>query len=524
MAGGGSEDDLISYTWAVEMYLSGAWVDVSADVRQVAPVALSRGIDGTNITDRVAKVGTLSFALDNSTGNSTATLGYYSPDHASVRTGFGLGTLTRLSIVYSATTYYKFYGKISDVTPLAGAYKERYVSVMCVDFMNELLVHNMNKVAVQVNKRGNQLLTTIVANLPTAPLATSYATGPDVFAYALHDIQDEKTSAMNAVQRVDQSGLSYTFVAGDLTGGETLKWQTRHSRLLLTANSVFSNSMTGLTVKRKADSIYNTIKATGYPLTLGTTNEVLWTSRKEMVIEAAATLTLAVRFTDPSGAGKRVAVIPGTEVTPVSDTDYKMSSLPANGGNDLNASLGITVTWGGNTASAALVDNAAVTGYINLFQLRGKIIRLNDPAEVVKTDATSKTAHGDRTLTFALPYLDSINTITAFATELLARLKDPVTAIESLEFVANTNATLMAAAMDSDVGYRTTLTETVTGFSADDFFINSYDLIIEPGKLTCKFGNLEPAGLTANIGIWGTNAGDSGDWGTVAGDSSRWVF
>jgi len=514
----------VSYTWALEMYLS-AWVDVSVDVRSVALAHLSRGIDGSTITDRVAKVGTLSFALDNSIANSGGLLGYYSPDNSNLRTGFGLGTLTRWKITYSGVTRYKFYGKISDIKPLAGQYKERYVSVTCVDYMNELLVHNMNKVVVQTNKRGDQLLATIVANLPVAPLATSYALGPDYFAYALHDIQDERASGMSAAQRVDQSGLSYTFVKSDTTGGETLTWQTRHTRLLLTSAATLSNTMRDLIVTRKADSIYNTIKATGYPVNPGSSNEVLWISRKEIALGAGQTLTTEVRYSDPTG-GKRVAISPGTGVTPVADTDYKMSSIAGDGGNDLNASLGITVAWGGNTASIVLVNNAAVTGYIpaNWLQLRGKIIRLYDPMEIIKTDSASKTAYGDRTLPIALPYLDNVNTVEAFSTELLTRLKDPVSTIDNVEFIANSNATLMAAAMALDVGMRFTLSETVTGFSSADFFVNTYELTLEPGKLTCKLGNLEPAGVTENIGIWGTVAGDSGVWGTNAGDSSRWVF
>ena len=243
-----------TYTWTMEMQLSGVWTDVTADVRSSAPVSVSRGIDGSGVTDRVAKVGTMSFALDNSTANSGGLLGYYSPDNTNVRAGYGIGTYTRLIIETSMTItdetgddildedgvallvdggYCKFYGKISDVTPIAGAYKERYVSVMCVDYMNELLVHNMNKLAVQAAKRGDQLVGAVVGNLPTAPLSTSYATGPDTFAYALNDVQDERTSGMNAVQRVDQSGLSYTFVRGDVvpgTLGEALVWHSRNTR------------------------------------------------------------------------------------------------------------------------------------------------------------------------------------------------------------------------------------------------------------------------------------------------------
>jgi hypothetical protein len=283
--------------------------------------------------------------------------------------------------------------------------------------------------------------------------------------------------------------------------------------------------MRGLTVNRKADTIYNTIKGTGYPLQLGTTNEVLWMSRKEIVLDPSQTFVTVVRFSDPSGAGKRVAVIPGSEVTPVTITDYKMSATAGGTGSDLNANLTIVVTWGGNTASVSLTNTAAVTGYINLLQLRGKLIRLYDPAEVVKTDSTSKLAYGDRSLSYSLPYQDNVNTVEAFSTELLAKLKDQYSTVDGLEFIANSTSTLMGYAMSLDVGLRITASETVTGIAAIDFFVNSYDLTIEAGKLTCKLGNLESVvGSTANIGIWGTNAGDSTDWGTNAADSGRWVF
>lgn len=515
----------VSYTYALEMYLSSVWTDVTADVRTM-PITLSRGIDGSAITDRVAKVGTLTFALDNSIGNSGGKLGYYSPDNANVRAGFAIGTLIRLKITYSGTTYYKFYGKISDITPIPGQYKERYVAVQAVDYMNELLVHNMNKVAVQTNKRGEELLAAIVANLPTAPVATSYATGPDMFAYALHDIQDERSSGMNAVQRVDQSGLSYTFVRTSTVYAEILTWQSRHTRLSLSSSATFSDTMTGLIVNRKASDIYNTIKATGYPVNLGASIEVLWTSRREISIEAGTTITLDARFTDPSGAGRRVALIPGTQVTPVANTDYRMSATSGGTGSDLNGSLGITVTWGGNTASSALINNASVTGYINLLQLRGKIIRLYDPAEIVSTDAASKSSYGDRTLAYALPYQDNVNVISAFSSELLPRLKSPFSAVDELEFIANSNATLMAAAMTCDVGYMITFSETVTGFSSANYFVNSYELKLEPGKITCKLGNLEKSIAVAGetIWIWGTDASDSTMWGTNASDSGTWIF
>ena len=388
---------------------------------------------------------------------------------------------------------------------MPGAFRDLTVSVTCVDYMNELLVHNMSKVAVQTSKSGDQLVQTIVGNLPVAPLNTSYAAGPDTFAYALQDIKDENTSGMNAVQRVDQSGLSYSFIKGDVSpqinGGETLTWHSRNTRFGLSSAATFDNTMSDLRVNRKADSVYNNIAATGYPVKLGTSNEVLWTQQKELVIGPAQTMVVEARFTDPSGAGQRVAVKPGSEVTPVADTDYKMSSVSGSG-NDKNAKLTLVVTWGGNLASISLTNTDAGTCYINTLQLRGKIIRLYDPSLVRSIDAASQAQYGDRVLSVAFPYQDNLHAITAFSTGLLGRLKDPHSTVDSLEFAANATDADLTAALACDVGVRITASESVTGFVTQDFAVGTYELTVDRGELTCKLGNLENSAVWNDIGTW----------------------
>jgi hypothetical protein len=127
-------------TFAIEAYLSGSWVDITNDVRGQSSVIFRHGIAGSGVTDRVAQTGTLSFLLDNSARNSGSKLGYYSPDHANARAGWDIGTMVRYSILDSAATaYYKFYGKVSQIEPAPGLYRERYVSVTALDFMTGVL-------------------------------------------------------------------------------------------------------------------------------------------------------------------------------------------------------------------------------------------------------------------------------------------------------------------------------------------------------------------------------------------------
>src|ERR1051326_2132391 len=77
--------------------VQGTFVDVTADVFR-DPIRLRRGIFGSGPLDQVAAPGTLAFTLNNSEYNSTHTAGYYSPGHASCRSGFGYDVIVRLKL------------------------------------------------------------------------------------------------------------------------------------------------------------------------------------------------------------------------------------------------------------------------------------------------------------------------------------------------------------------------------------------------------------------------------------------
>jgi len=57
------------------------WGDITTDVLQVAPITYFMGNRGHEIDDRMADVGTLTMALNNSAANSQSTASIYSPDH-----------------------------------------------------------------------------------------------------------------------------------------------------------------------------------------------------------------------------------------------------------------------------------------------------------------------------------------------------------------------------------------------------------------------------------------------------------
>ena len=81
---------------------SGTWTDVTADVDSASRLNIAYGISGAGPRDLVAGTGTSSFSLQNHAANSAATQGYYSPLHASVRSGWALGIGIRISFYRSS--------------------------------------------------------------------------------------------------------------------------------------------------------------------------------------------------------------------------------------------------------------------------------------------------------------------------------------------------------------------------------------------------------------------------------------
>ncbi len=458
-----------------ELYLAGAWVKVTEDVRTSVMPNISKGIQGSGPKARAASIGVLKFALDNSTGNSGGLLGYYSPGHANARGGFDLGSKVRFNIYVGSMPYYKFIGRIVDIEPTAGQHGARLVQVTAEDFIGQMARHKLKRVAVQTNQRMDQLMATVVGNMTNAPEATSYATGPETFPYALHVEQDERTTALAVAQKGAQSDYGYVYEKGD----GTLVYESRHTRnkntsVLATVN----DTMQDASIVRSSDLIYNEIKAVTYPVEIDTTVTTLATLQQEIQIMQNDSETKTFRYRDPNSGATRVT---GTEmVTPVADTDYKMSSASGDNGNDLNGDLDISVTFGANSAEVTFTNNnTANVGYLNYFRLRGKGIYVYDKVEHVEEDATSQSNHGERSLVYDMPYQNDPNVGESFATELEKLYADAADRPEQVVLMSKEDGSHWATIAQAEPGQRLTIAETISGLS-DDYFINGYNMTIMP--------------------------------------------
>jgi len=454
-------------------FTGSVWTDITPDIVSVGVVSWKRGIWGNGPFDRIAGTGELTFILNNSANNSGGKLGYYSPEHANARSGFEIGLPIRVKCVYDLTTYYKFYGLMSSSKPDVGQYKNRYVNVTVLDYMNIMANYKLQQLQVQTNKRPDEVLTTVIAALPIAPLDTNYDADPDIYTRALHTERDESTTARTVAQKLAVSSYSHIFPIGDSTGGETLRYQDRHSRITDTTIALtLTNTMVNMSVERNVSKIYNTIKTTTFPVEINA-DATLYTSQREITVQPGLTTIFTANYTDENGAGRRLT---GSEnwVTLVGNTHYRASASEDGSENDLTDDCSVNMDWGSNSAVVEITNNAAVVMYVNLFFLAGDALLLYDPVIYETTDSASQLLHGDRVLDYQMPYHDNYNTGVDFGNHLLARHKDPIDEVVEVEYIGNTSDIFMTAAMEVEIGERIKLVEMVTGMSRE-YFINGIE-------------------------------------------------
>ena len=441
-----------------------ATVDRSADV--LADFTLKTGIIGTNPSDLVASTGTLEFYLNNSASNAAAQAGFYSPGHANAWGVFELGATVQWITNYSATDRYQFFGRIVSIEPMADAKGERRTKVIAADYMDEMASRYIDPMALQTNKRSDELFTTLIATMENAPSSTSYDTGPDVATTAFYDLQGEKQTVYNIAQRIAQMSFCRIYVKGNATNGETLVLENRSATALKSSSLTLNNTMTGLEVIRERQGIINKAVVKVTNPNEATSEEVIYSIPRYREIAPGATKTFTALFRDPDGGNRLCANSVNT--SPVSGTDYSASIVKNSETNDLNASLGIVINnVAADRATVALTNNSGLLMYVNRFQIKGLPLRLRDAAETTAEDASSITAYGERKYNYNAPYQDNPNTTQTIADYIVANFKDPRNVAKTVTFTGNVNSTLMTAAVNRDIGDRITLTETQTGINED---------------------------------------------------------
>ena len=416
---------------------------ILSDTRIRPKLKVSQGIGGIGPLDRVADPGEISFLLDNVNNQ-------YSPDHASARDRFANGIQVKFGISSAGNTDY-IRGRIGFISPDTFVYGRRGTEIIAYDWMKQAVKEHVAQLAIQTNVDDDSLLTTLVDAMDLQPLTRSFTDGPEDYAFAFHGLQDEKAYVLGVMDAICRSGLSFIYLQGDATYGETLVYMGRDSREDLANDPpsiTLNDSMKGLKVLYDEDQRVRKVTIHVVPTIVDVAaTTVIYSIVEEISIAAGESETFVAKYRDPNDVSTRISAT--DQVAPVADTDYKMSSVSGNDGNDQNANLAISVTFGGNSAIVTLTNNGGATGYVNKFQFRGKGIYRYDKISKSVTDSTQTFG---KELDFTLPYSGTIDAADAFAQLLLDQWKEVTPSISGVEFVANRNADLMEAAITGKVG------------------------------------------------------------------------
>jgi hypothetical protein len=485
--------------------VEGTLSDITADVDNNAPIDVSYGIRGNGPLDRIAATGTMTFSLNNAANNSGGVLGYYSPGHTNVRTGWDLGLLVRLKLTYDGTTYYKFAGNLVDIEPDAGSYGRRSVMCTAVDWMDEAARAKVKDVTIQTSKRADELVHSLVTNsVSKQPLASSYDEGQSTFEYAFDNLLDTQTTVLRALADCVISELGYLYVKGDTTQGGTLKFEDRHARPKYgAADASFDNSMMGLKVDRGRSDVINRVYVVVHPRTADASVSVLYeltTTASVPAVSAGRSIQLIAPFKESSIRGYRIAG--SSIVSPASGTDWVANTASDGTGSNITSDVAVThSTTSANSVTFNIQNNATVTAYLTTLQVRGNALK--DITETVFSSAniTSQGTYGENDVRVSMQYESNTGTFaTEIASWILNTTKDARYVISEFTLASNSNDTLMTQSLAREPGDKITISESVTGLAATGgsgaqigYFINGVNMSVRPGGIITTSWVLAPA-------------------------------
>jgi hypothetical protein len=502
-------------TWKLEAYLSAAWVDISADVLTNNPVKWSWGLSGDTFFDRTSRTGYMTVGLRNSTGA-------YSPGHAGATGGWQLGSPVKLTLTYDGVAHaYRYYVNSINIVP--GEFSERSVSVSLVDWMDYPSRYLMTLTPLELYKRADEGLTSLLSALPVAPQSTDFEAGVNTFVSIFDTIKDN-TRAMSEISKLINSELGYCVLRKDKTNGETLVFenylhrnglqelsnipspssdvfdllqengdhllQENNSLLLLdSAFHVSSESTMNSALIEYGKNIVNFMEAKTTPRHVDTTAITLFTLRQPVKIGSGQTITLKGKYTEPT-SGRPINADPSTMITPSSSdgdyeawSDYTGSGLSAKpgSGTEFTASLSITTDFGSDSFSHSIRNNSLNSGHITKFIQRGYGLYTWDELSYQESSSDSETSYGHSPKSLMQEYMNDISYGTLAAASIVESEKEPRTVLKKVTFKSITEE-LMLSFLNLDVG---SIIEVKENMGAVDgyYYIQSIDAQMSPSSV-----------------------------------------
>jgi hypothetical protein len=553
----------MTLTWALEAYISSAWVDISSDVISDANIVARWGITGNTPLDRMASTGTMKFDLKNDDNR-------YSPDHASALAGWGKGISLKITFTFENETYIRFRGIVDTIDIDAGIYGSRRARVTSTDWMDYAAKYPLTLAKKEVDKTADQAITTIVNRLSVSPQEQTFDTGASTFP-TVFDMVGSKTRASSEISKLINSEVGYCYLRKDKSNGENLVFESFYHRkgtdvlteipmtssdcgllqqetgdYLLQENNdnLILNNIQGLTLDNTmslaeieyARNVINYMKISAYPKNTSSDVETFYTLKRYQVIGSGETKKIKGKYRDPSGGGE-ITVDSSLMITPVAGTDYKVTANSDGTGTNLTSDCTLVADFGTESFKYTLTNGSSTKGYIVIAQARGYRVGSYDPIIYEEESTGSYSDYGYFPRSLEQPYQQDDVIGSIFAGRVVDFDKKPRTILKSVTFNTVSDDRLLAF-LNLDIGDIICAKEDQSGIDGY-YHINGVEFTLQPkGIIMCKWLLVQFFCLASGLSLIGAEfaggaATDGINYGyieSVSGDDvanrsfSAWIY
>ena len=455
---------------------------------RVRRIVIDRGRDRASQTAGFSIAGRCSIVLDNRSGDyssfnaSSPLTGLILPGRK-VRVQAGSGSFPyTFPIVFNDNALWA--GFLENIIPVPSVSGDVVANLEAVGPLSILAARDID-VAMQTAYRSDLAIGKVLDAAGWAAADRSLDTGLTTF----NRWWVGRQNALQAAREIEKSELGFLYETADGKIGFKNR-QARLSGTALTSQVTFSdavgatNPYSGITQDDPLPTIFNIAETDVQLFTVGAL-AVLWThpetgASSPTITRNGGTRTFTARYPVKDSLTQDVGVDAWT--TPVVTTDFLVNSASDGSGTNISASIAVAVVKTGNSMEITLTNNhATLDGFITFAQARGTPVSQTDPVTVLYSDATSKTAFGDRMFPERPPWIPTSQEADDWARFIVSVGKDPQPMLR-MRFSANRNQTMFHAALIRDVGDRITVTannDTKLGLSRD-FFIEHIRHTITP--------------------------------------------
>ena len=410
---------------------------------------------------------------------------HYSPE-------YGSSPLTGLLVPFrpvriqsndGATLRTHWTGWIESIQPTVNLNGQRIVQIVATGAM-QLFKAAETKIPLQVNKRTDEIIATLLAEVPGMPTAvldqgtqTLTVAGDNWVRQGGYTDAEEDTfdvyHAISDTTAVERGRFFFDRL------GQPLFWNRHHLLIEQSVAATFNDSMTDLAYTFAGiDECKNEIAVVCQPRSIGvSTTDILWQLTDAVIlVQAGQTRKIYIKYQDDSA--NRIG---GQSVT-LTDVVFEQGTATS------------SITANANGAELTFVNSGSVDAIVTSAIVRGQKITTFDRLEATSKDQTSIDAYGRRTMRINLPASSNFADAQDIADFERIRRSQPRGTVSALKLVSH--GTLggdhQPEQLALTIGQRITVAETQTAHNADYYIIGETHQLTMGAMLYETVWYLEP--------------------------------